>query len=148
MTTIKEKRQKDRTYYSEHTEEIIAKVKRYYEENKEEKQRYVQEYQMRRKIRACEYLGGKCIRCPQDHPSTLQFHHRDPSAKLFTITTKVLGSPKKYPWDTVIVPELDKCDLLCANCHFLHHASLTPERVRELQAETPEQRDSHYKRQE
>lgn len=91
------------------------------------------EYQMKNKVRAINYLGGKCSVCGFDHPSALQFHHRDPTMKAFSITSKELSTPKKRPWDTVIIPELDKCDLLCSNCHFLEHAVLSPERVRELQ---------------
>ncbi len=93
------------------------------------------EYQMRNKIKAVNYLGGKCSHCGFDHPSALQFHHRDPATKAFGITSKELSTPKKRPWDTVIVPELDKCVLLCSNCHFLEHSVLHPSRVRELQKE-------------
>src|SRR5208282_880731 len=117
------KRKADRKRGKIYAKEINAKVKTYYQENKEERQAYVLRYQMSRKIKAVNYLGGKCA-CDEEHPSALQFHHRDPSTKLFNITTKHLGSPKLYPWDTVIVPELDKCDLLCANCHFKKHAVL------------------------
>lgn len=93
------------------------------------------EHQMRNKIRAVNYLGGKCMRCGFDHPSALQFHHRDPSTKTFSVTSKELSTPRKRPWDTVIIPELDKCDLLCANCHFLEHGVLSPARVNELKEE-------------
>jgi len=144
----KKKRKQDRAYGGKNAEVIRARAKAHYYANKEAKQRYILEYQMRKKIKGVEYLGSKCMRCGFDHPSALQFHHRDPSTKLFNITSKELSMPRKYPWETMILPELDKCDLLCANCHFLEHTILTPERVRELQAETPEQRDSHYKYQE
>lgn len=93
------------------------------------------EHQMKNKIRAINYLGGRCTRCGFNHPSALQFHHREPSTKLFSITSKELSTPKKRPWATSIIPELDKCDLLCSNCHFVEHAVLDPERVRELQDE-------------
>lgn len=104
------------------------------EKYRENTKTYVKEYQMKNKIRAINYLGGAC-KCGEDHPSALQFHHRDPSAKSFAVTTKELSSPKKMPWDTVIVPELDKCDLLCSNCHFKHHAMLSNERINELKIE-------------
>lgn len=109
-------------------------AKKQYQENKEDRKRYTQEYQMRNKIRAVNYLGGAC-KCGENHPSALQFHHRDPSTKLFAITTKELSSPKKMPWDTVIIPELDKCELLCSNCHFKHHSTLSDERVNQLKDE-------------
>jgi len=144
----KKKRAVDRAYAAANATRARAKAKAHYYANKEAKQKYILEYQMRKKIKACEYLGGKCVRCGFDHPSALQFHHRDPSQKLFNITSKELSMPRKYPWDTVIIPELDKCDLLCSNCHFLEHTVLSPERVRELQSETQEQRDSHYRYQE
>lgn len=142
------KRKLDRKYAKENSEHARAKAKMHYYANKEAKQKYILEYQMRKKIKGVEYLGGKCIRCGFDHPSALQFHHRDPEQKFFNVTSKELSMPRKYPWDTTIIPELDKCDLLCANCHFLEHTILSPERVLELKAETPEERDSHYKYQE
>jgi hypothetical protein len=144
----KKKRKRDRAYGAKHAAKARAKAKAHYYANKEAKQRYILEYQMRKKIKACEYLGGKCMRCGFDHPSALQFHHRDPAQKLFTLTSKELSMPRKYPWNTMILPELEKCDLLCSNCHFLTHAVLTPDYVRELQNETPKERDSHYRYQE
>jgi hypothetical protein len=77
---------------------------------------------MAKKIEAVALLGGVCQACGEDHPATLQFHHRDPSTKLFGISTKVLATPKKFPWE-VVVAEIEKCDLLCANCHAKHHCT-------------------------
>jgi len=76
----------------------------------------VLEYAQALKRRAVDYLGGKCITCGYNKSvKALQFHHRDPSQKSFTI-----GKKNGLKWDT-IRPELDKCDLLCANCHFEIH---------------------------
>lgn len=104
----------------------MAQVKRraseHYYANRETKRKQVSEYQMRKKIEAVNLLGGKCFRCPEEHPACLQFHHRDPTTKLFNITTKILATPKKYPWETAILPEIEKCDLLCANCHAKSHS--------------------------
>lgn len=77
---------------------------------------------MRNKAKAIAYLGGKCVRCGYDkHPAALAFHHRDPFQKEFTI-----GSVANRAWN-VIVLELDKCDLLCANCHCIEHSDRTKE---------------------
>lgn len=65
-----------------------------------------------------EYKGGKCVRCGYDKCSgALVFHHRDPSEKGFYISGKSLC--KLYD---AVKKELDKCDLLCANCHAEVHA--------------------------
>lgn len=110
------------------------KAKAYYYENADDRKAYIQRYQMANKIRAINYLGGTC-KCGEQHPSALQFHHRDPATKLFGITSKELSTPKKRSWDTVIVPELDKCDLVCANCHFKEHAVLSWDVIEELKQE-------------
>jgi len=77
-------------------------------------------YMLRRwqklKIKSIDYLGGKCVDCKQVyHPAIFQFHHIDPSQKE--------SSWKRFryrKWEKV-VKELDKCILLCANCHCLRH---------------------------
>ena len=43
----------------------------------------------------------------------MQFDHRDPKQKLFSIATAVAQC---YEWSR-IEQEIKKCDLVCANCH-------------------------------
>lgn len=66
------------------------------------------------KAKALEYLGNKCKVCNAEG-DFLHFHHRDPKTKSFTISNKYYK-----PWEDIKI-ELDKCDLLCANCHKLTH---------------------------
>lgn len=69
----------------------------------------------KRKEQAVAYLGGKCSRCGYDVCITaLEFHHKDPTEKEFTIS-KLSRSFDK------IKDELDKCVLLCSNCHREEH---------------------------
>lgn len=70
------------------------------------------------KVKAIKYLGSKCRNCEkEDYPiEVYQFHHRDRSSKLESWNTLRLKSWSK------IVKELDKCDLLCANCHIIAHS--------------------------
>ena len=72
----------------------------------------------RLKTKAVEYKGGKCERCGyNEHLAALQFHHCDSKDKDFAI-----GNIKNsVSWDT-IKKELDKCELLCANCHAIEHS--------------------------
>ena len=71
----------------------------------------------RRKEKAVEYKGGKCTKCGfNDHAAALQFHHTNPEEK-----DANWGKIKGKSWDK-IVEEIDKCVLLCANCHAIEHA--------------------------
>jgi hypothetical protein len=63
--------------------------------------------------KALEYKGGKCQICNYNRCArALEFHHNDPSTKKFGISHD--GTYR--PWEEV-QEELDKCTLLCANCH-------------------------------
>lgn len=68
------------------------------------------------KKRAVEYLGGKCICCGYNKSlAALEFHHLDPGQK----------DPDYYSLKTnfeKLKSELDKCALLCANCHREEHS--------------------------
>ncbi len=70
------------------------------------------EKQRKNKIQAVAYKGGRCVRCGyQGHVAALDFHHLDPQKKNFAISTLKNHSFRKMK------DELDKCILLCANCH-------------------------------
>lgn len=72
-----------------------------------------------KKIRAVEYKGGCCERCGYDkYYGALQFHHRNPNTK-----DAAWSELRKRTW-TAIKKEIDKCDLLCANCHAEVHEEL------------------------
>ncbi len=74
----------------------------------------------RKKIRekAIEYLGGKCQICGYDKcTEALEFHHLNDSNKDFGISS---GGHARS-WERV-KSELEKCMLLCANCHREVHA--------------------------
>lgn len=60
--------------------------------------------------------GLWCSRCGTEDADTLEFHHRDPTMKAFTIAEKVEAMPLDELMD-----EMMKCDVVCANCHKKHH---------------------------
>ena len=69
---------------------------------------------------AVAYKGGKCNRCGYNRCiEALEFHHENPSQKDFNISSK--GYTRS--WERV-QKELDKCVMLCANCHRELHAKL------------------------
>lgn len=72
------------------------------------------------KQKCVDYKGGKCERCGYDKSNhALDFHHMDPKEKDFGI-----GKQRRTKFDDKIKAELDKCMILCANCHREKHAGL------------------------
>lgn len=68
------------------------------------------------KTTCVDYLGGRCARCGYDCcVKSMTFHHRNPGRKSFSVSQMLDRS-----W-TVLVAELDKCDLPCFNCHMEEH---------------------------
>jgi hypothetical protein len=65
------------------------------------------------KVKMIEYKGGKCQKCGYiKNLKALAFHHRDRTTKSFNI-----GGSHSRKWK-VLKTELDKCDLVCSNCHI------------------------------
>ena len=66
----------------------------------------------RRKIEIIQKFGNKCSICGYNkNISALEFHHIDPNEKEFH-----LGNAKTTNLDKLLL-EMDKCVLVCANCH-------------------------------
>ena len=75
--------------------------------------RYQSRERTDRKARLVELHGGKCLLCGYSKcVAALEFHHRDPKTKVFELSKSNL----LRRWD-VVLAEVEKCDLLCANCH-------------------------------
>jgi hypothetical protein len=69
-------------------------------------------YRQQLKQQAVTYKGGKCETCGYDkHLCALDFHHIDSSQKEGNIADLIHSDWK------LVKTELDKCILLCANCH-------------------------------
>ena len=82
------------------------------------KKRDTSSYRREVKRKLIEYKGGKCQICGYNrYQEALEFHHLDPSQKDFTIS----GGTKSFE---SLKPEVDKCILVCANCHREIHAGL------------------------
>jgi len=63
-------------------------------------------------------LNKKCENCSETDIVTFDFHHRDPKGKKFEIAK---GLVQGYLWETIL-EEINKCIILCANCHRKLHA--------------------------
>ena len=61
-----------------------------------------------------------CSRCPESTPICLDFHHLDTDAKTENVGTLVNRLRPKE----VILAEIEKCEVLCANCHRKRHRDI------------------------
>ncbi len=63
------------------------------------------------------YTGYKatlhCKNCQEWRSECLQFHHRDPKQKMFNVGQWVRNGVSLE----TLKAEIEKCDVLCANCH-------------------------------
>ena len=79
--------------------------KEYWAERYRERRDYITKYKM---DRGCELCGYKA------HPAALTFDHLDPADKAFNLSDHTNRNWQK------IMDEIDKCRVICANCHNIH----------------------------
>ena len=72
-----------------------------------------------------DYMGGSCIKCGYSKSTmALDFHHKNPNEKDFLIS-----KPQNIANKKLIYKEVDKCILLCCNCHREEHNSIEKRKV-------------------
>ena len=82
------------------------------------KSQHVIDSRRNNKIKLIEYKGGCCEKCGYNKSvSVLQFHHLDQNEKDFTI------GGRSYSYER-LKKEVDKCILVCSNCHIEIHEEL------------------------
>jgi hypothetical protein len=110
-----------REYQRQWAAQNPAKVKAAAEKWKKNHQEYLRLAARNRRLKTLEYArfrqGLKCLKCGEDHPACIDFHHRDPATKEFNISQ---GWRWGYPLER-LKKEIEKCDILCSNCHRKHH---------------------------
>lgn len=93
-----------------------ARVANWYSKNRDRRQSLANSRNQRMKQLAVDRFGNKCADCMQEYPNYVyQFHHIDPNVKE--------GNPSAFMTGTLakMWKELDKCVMLCANCHIIRH---------------------------
>ena len=72
------------------------------------------------KLELLKYKGSRCVSCGYClYEGSLQFHHRNPNEKEFELSKVKLGTNGMTM--EKMKREVDKCDVLCANCHAELH---------------------------
>lgn len=70
------------------------------------------------KLKLVNLKGGACQACGYNKSlRALVFHHRDPKLKDFSLSSAGRGIE-------AAIQEVEKCDLLCSNCHAEAHEKL------------------------
>lgn len=73
---------------------------------------------LKRKFELINLKGGACEKCGYNKCiAALDFHHSNPNEKLFQIDVRHISNKNMKD----LLKELDKCVLLCANCHREEH---------------------------
>lgn len=88
---------------------------------------------MRKMIKkwAIDYKGNQCQCCGYNKCiEALDFHHVNPEEKDFNLSDRDI----KLDWN-MIKKEIDKCILICANCHREIHAGLRTSEGKEVSNE-------------
>ena len=79
----------------------------------------IKTWRIKYKTECLDYKGGKCEKCGYSKClSALEFHHLDPKEKDFNISRN-----KKRNFE-MVKKELDKCILVCSNCHREIHEEM------------------------
>ena len=90
------------------------KKRAWYAANRKRRQEVANKANRDLKIKAIEYMGGVCLDCKKEYPPcVMQFHHLDEQTKD--------ENPSYYRYWPKLKAELDKCVMLCANCHLIRH---------------------------
>lgn len=76
---------------------------------KEYRKEYYKEWFAKIRQERIDYLGGQCVKCGS--VEKLEFDHIDPSLKEFDISAVCYSIEN-------IIDELNKCQLLCEDCHL------------------------------
>lgn len=100
-----------------------ARSRKYYNENKEYHKKVIVVRNISARQKARDYIASiktKCSICDEVEKCCLEFHHIDPSKKEHTVSRLLASNPTI----STIQKEVDKCIILCANCHRKLHAGL------------------------
>lgn len=95
-------------WYAKNREKVLDRMKPYNKERRKTIEAWFRNY---KETLSCEFCG-------EDSSECLDFHHKDPTDKRFTIGCySMMG----VSIDT-LQQEIAKCIILCANCHRKLHA--------------------------
>ena len=101
----------DAEYHRQKSKEHYARNKNAYKDRDAKRRAEIKQF-----IDAYKQAG--CILCGESTLECLDFHHTDPNEKEFNIASNRLKDLER------VKAEIEKCVVVCANCHRKIHAKL------------------------
>jgi len=94
--------------------------KQYYKNNKRKERKRIANRKHELKSWFKQYKSTlKCTKCGETHRACLEFHHKNMEKKEFDLSESTLR--KGYSKERIL-KEIEKCIVLCANCHRKLHS--------------------------
>jgi hypothetical protein len=115
-----------RQWHKDNHEHCLEVRRAYRKKNRAKLKHENREYYLKRRAKWLEFFEQhcdmSCSKCGYSKSKVaLDFHHRDPSKKKFGITEKAMVSIVSEEMKALVLTEIKKCDVLCANCHRILH---------------------------
>ena len=97
---------------------MAAKKREEYHRNKDKYLKRAKDHRIKKRQFLYDYfLSHPCEECGESRPECLDFDHIDRQTKKHNISKK----RDSLGWEELLT-EMDKCRILCANCHRVHTA--------------------------
>ena len=109
----------DKEYRKKNKDKVKKHNAEYYVKNRRKCLDAIKRNRLEMSNMVSEYKTSRgCSLCGEKHPGCLVFHHRNPEDKEDSISHALSyhGWGKKK-----LINEMEKCDILCANCHRKLH---------------------------
>lgn len=107
------KREQDKAWGDKHRDKLNEAAKQWRKENPD---KVASQVEGRKQYLAA--LKKPCVKCGENRPHVIEFHHIDPSTKSFNISYTISTGAKSK---AIMEEEINKCVCLCANCHAEFH---------------------------
>lgn len=118
--TYSDRKAYSKDYRAKNKEKISAYNRANYLKTKEIRQERSAERRRQRKQFVTELKSKPCARCKGTFPpAAMDFHHLDPETKEMNIGARYANLSMES-----LQKEIDKCILVCANCHRIIHQEL------------------------
>lgn len=119
---MKDKKLYFKEYYQKNKNKLKANIEKWQSKNKDKVRLYKRKHKSQKREILTNYINNfkassKCTKCNENTVCCLEFHHRDKKQKIQNIN-KFIASGSSIE---SLKNEINKCDILCSNCHRKTH---------------------------